>query len=90
MAKTNGEFDCLKGGGLSLNGSKNGRHDWTRTSDLYRVKAHLFNSFNILHRRWGPSKSLEIRTGRSLDGLKNGLENEVVIKRVRQESGLVE
>jgi hypothetical protein len=28
---------------------RNGRHDWTRTSDLYRVKANLFNPFNNLY-----------------------------------------
>ena len=30
---------------------RNGRHDWTRTSDLYRVKAHLFNPLNNLNHR---------------------------------------
>src|SRR5712672_682357 len=28
---------------------RNGRHDWTRTSDLYRVKANLFNPFNATY-----------------------------------------
>jgi hypothetical protein len=32
---------------------RNGRHEETRTPDLDRVKAHLFNPFDILHRRWG-------------------------------------
>jgi hypothetical protein len=27
---------------------RNGRHDWTRTSDLYRVNLHLLNTINNL------------------------------------------
>jgi hypothetical protein len=52
---------------------KYGRHEETRTPDLYRVKAHLFNTFNILHHRWGPPKPFQMRASRSFDGLKNGL-----------------
>jgi hypothetical protein len=30
---------------------RNGRHEETRTPDLYRVKAHLFSPLNNLSRR---------------------------------------
>ena len=53
---------------------KNGRHEETRTPDLYRVKAHLFSPLNHLSRRNGPPKPLEILARRRFDGLENGLE----------------
>jgi len=53
---------------------KNGRHEETRTPDLYRVKAHLFNPLNSLRDRWEPPKPQQIRVTRSFDGLKSGLE----------------
>ena len=34
----------------------NGRHDWTRTSDLYRVKVRLFNTLNDFRKRREPAK----------------------------------
>jgi hypothetical protein len=35
-----------------------GRHDWTRTSDLYRVKVRLFNTLNDFRERQGSAKPL--------------------------------
>jgi hypothetical protein len=61
---------------------RNGRHDWTRTSDLYRVKAHLFNPLNNLNHRWGPPNPSQTRVRRSFNGLKNELEDALVGSRV--------
>ena len=51
-----------------------GRHEETRTPDLYRVKAHPFNPFNNLNHRLGPPKPLQIRVRRGFNGLNNGLD----------------
>jgi hypothetical protein len=37
---------------------KYGRHDWTRTSDLYRVKVHLTSTYNNFRKRSGTLKPL--------------------------------
>lgn len=65
-----------------------GRHDWTRTSDLYRVKGHLSSPLNNLSRRWGPPKPLQIRARRRFNGLENGLENALVGKPGDRVSGI--
>jgi hypothetical protein len=56
------KFLSKKRGPLQSNGEKD---------ELYRVKAHLFNHFNILYRRWGPPKPSQIRVRRSFNGLEN-------------------
>jgi hypothetical protein len=35
-----------------------GRHDWTRTSDLYRVKVRLTHTLNNFGERWGAANAL--------------------------------
>jgi len=35
-----------------------GRHDWTRTSDLYRVKVRLTHTLNNFGERWGSANAL--------------------------------
>jgi hypothetical protein len=35
-----------------------GRHDWTRTSDLYRVKVRFSHTLNNLREHWGSANAL--------------------------------
>ena len=39
----------------------NGRHDWIRTNDLFRVKQHITFTFNYLTARGMPPKHLYSR-----------------------------
>jgi Phage integrase family len=49
-----------------------GRPEWIRTIDLFRVKAHLSSPPNNLRHRQGPPKALQGSGRRKFDGLKNG------------------
>jgi hypothetical protein len=42
-----------------------GRHDWIRTSDLFRVNLHLTFTFNNLTAHGIPPKHLYLRVSRS-------------------------